>query len=79
MFRKLKFRTNVYLRKSEDKFLNNIENIYGNKEDIVIGYGDWSNYKKMKHLIPSSNIGLRRKIEKSLIWDKSVCFSFWKI
>jgi hypothetical protein len=64
LFRKLKFRTNVYLRKSEDKFLNNIEKIYGKKEDIVIGYGDWSQDKQMKHLIPSSNIGLRRKIEK---------------
>jgi hypothetical protein len=64
LFRKLKFRTNVYLRKSEDKFLNNIEKMYGKKEDIVIGYGDWSNDKQMKHLIPSSNIGLRRKIEK---------------
>jgi hypothetical protein len=64
LFRKLKFRTNVYLRKSEDKFLNNIEKVYGNKEDIVIGYGDWSQDKQMKHLIPSSNIGLRRKIEK---------------
>ena len=64
LFRKLKFRTNVYLRKSEDKFLNNIEKVYGKKEDIVIGYGDWSQDKQMKHLIPSSNIGLRRKIEK---------------
>ena len=64
LFRKLKFRTNVYLRKSEDKFLNNIEKMYGKKEDIVIGYGDWSQDKQMKRLIPSSNIGLRKKIEK---------------
>jgi hypothetical protein len=64
LFRKLKFRTNVYLRKSEDNFLNNIEKMYGNKEDIVIGYGDWSQDKQIKHLMPSSNIGLRRKIEK---------------
>ena len=64
LFRKLKFRTSINLRKSEDKFLNNIEKKYGKKEDIVIGYGDWSNDKQMKHLIPSSNIGLRKKIEK---------------
>lgn len=64
LFRKLKFRTNICLRKSEDKFLNNIEKIYGKKEDIVIGYGDWSLNKQMKHLMPSSNIGIRRKIEK---------------
>ena len=64
LFRKLKFRTNIYLRKSEDKFLNNIEKTYGKSEDIAIGYGDWSLDKQMKHLMPSSNIGLRRKIEK---------------
>jgi hypothetical protein len=64
LFRKLKFRTNICLRKSEDKFLNNIEKMYGKKDEIVIGYGDWSRDKQMKHLMPSSNIGLRKKIEK---------------
>lgn len=64
LYRKLKFRTHIYLRKSEDKFLNNIEKIYGKKEDISIIYGDWSNPKQMKHLMPSSNLGLKRLIEK---------------
>jgi len=64
LFRKLKFRTQVYLRKSEDNFLNNIEKTYGKKEDITLIYGDWSNPKQMKHLMPSSNIGLKRLIEK---------------
>jgi hypothetical protein len=64
LFRKLKFRTHIYLRKSEDKFLNNIEKTYGKKEDITIIYGDWSNPKHMKHLAPSSNLGLKRLIEK---------------
>ena len=31
LYRKLKFRTHIYLRKSEDKFLNNIEKMYGEK------------------------------------------------
>lgn len=64
LFRKLKFRSQVYLRKSEDNFLNNIKKTYGDSKDIVIAYGDWSMNKQMKHNIPSSNIGLRRKIEK---------------
>jgi hypothetical protein len=64
LFRKLKFRTQLYLRKSQDKFLNNIEKIYGKKEDVAIIYGDWSNPKQMKHLMPSSNLGLKRLIEK---------------
>lgn len=65
LFRKLKFRTQIYLRKSEDKFINNINKTFKeDNKDIVIIYGDWSNPKQMKHLIPSSNIGLRRLIEK---------------
>ena len=64
LFRKLKFRTQIYLRKSEDTFLNNIEKTYGKKEDIIIIYGDWSNPKHMKHLMPSNNLGLKRLIEK---------------
>jgi hypothetical protein len=63
LFRKLKFRTHIYLRKSEDTFLNNIEKTYGKKVDIIIIYGDWSNPKHMKHLMPSSNLGLKRLIE----------------
>lgn len=85
LFRKLKFRTQIYLRKSEDKFINNIEKTFNKgkkdkekkdeeqkdeeqkdeeKKEIVIIYGDWSNPRQMKHLMPSSNIGLKRLIEK---------------
>jgi len=52
LFRKLKFRTHIYLRKSEDKFLNNIEKTYGKKEDITIivnrrGRGSLITFKSM--------------------------------
>jgi len=44
----MKWRQFVYSRKSEDKFMNNIKNVFG--DDIVIAYGDWSRSSQMKHL-----------------------------
>lgn len=64
LFRKLKWRTHIYKRKSEDKFLNNIEKKYGKKDEIVIAYGNWSNTKQMKYIMPTMGKGLRRIIEK---------------
>ena len=64
LFRKLKLRTFVYRKKSEDKFLNKIEETYGSKEDIFIGYGDWSNNKQMKYIMPTMGIGFRKLVNK---------------
>ena len=44
LFRKLKWRNWIYQRKSEDKFLNQIEETYGNKEDLSAGFGKGSSY-----------------------------------
>jgi hypothetical protein len=64
LYRKLKWRTWIYGRKSEDKFLNNIEDTYGKKEDLLLCYGNWSNNKQMKYIMPTKGVGLRRTIEK---------------
>ena len=64
LYRKLKWRTWIYGRKSEDKFLNNIEKTYGKKEDLLLCYGNWSNNKQMKYIMPTKGVGLRRTIEK---------------
>jgi hypothetical protein len=64
LYRKLKWRTQIYKRKSEDKFLNNIEKTYGKKEDLLICYGNWSNDKQMKYIMPTQGVGLRRIIGK---------------
>ena len=64
LYRKLKWRTWIYQRKSEDKFLNRIENTYGNKKDLLLCYGNWSNNKQMKYIMPTKGVGLRRTIEK---------------
>jgi len=64
LYRKLKWRTWIYQRKSEDKFLNRIEETYGNKEDLLLCYGNWSNNKQMKYIMPTKGVGLRRVIQK---------------
>ena len=46
LWRKMKWRQFVYSRKSEDKFLNNIKNVFG--DDIVIAYSDWSRSSLLK-------------------------------
>ena len=64
VFRKLNWRTKTYRQKSEDKFLNNITTTFGNKEDIVICIGDWSNKNTIKGLASTMGIGLKRLIHK---------------
>lgn len=62
--RKLNWRSKTYRQKSEDKFLNNIENTYGNKDDILICIGDWSNKNTIKGLSSTMGIGLKRLVAK---------------
>ena len=64
LYRKIKWRTWIYGRTSEDKFLNRIEETYGNKEDLLLCYGNWSNNKQMKYIMPTKGVGLRRVIQK---------------
>ncbi len=62
VWRKMKWRQYVYSRKSEDNFLNRIENTFG--KDCVLAYGDWSRSTQMKHFMPTKGIGLRKIIHK---------------
>jgi hypothetical protein len=64
LHRKLKWRSWIYQRKSEDKFLNKIEETYGKKEDILLCYGNWSRTSQMKYIMPTKGVGLRRVINK---------------
>ena len=64
LYRKLNWRKKVYRKKSEDKFLNAIEHAFGDKEDIVLCIGDWSNKNTIKGLAPSMGVGLKKIIKK---------------
>jgi len=62
VWRKMKFRQYSYGEKSIDTFLNKIKDTFG--ANCLIGYGNWSTDKQMKHSMPTMNKGLRRKIHK---------------
>ena len=62
LYRKMKWRRFVYARKSEDKFLNKMEEAYG--KNAVIAYGDWSRSSQMKYFMPTMGVGLRRLVAK---------------
>jgi len=64
LYRKLNWRTKTYRQKSEDKYLNNIKDTYGNKNDTLICIGDWSNKNTIKGLVSTMGIGLKRLIAK---------------
>ena len=56
LYRKLNWRTKTYRQKSEDKYLNNIKDTYGNKDDTLICIGDWSNKNTIKGLASTMGI-----------------------
>ena len=62
LYRKMKWRQFVYTKKSEDTFLNKIQDTFG--EDAVIAYGDWSRTTQMKHFMPTKGVGLRKLVAK---------------
>lgn len=62
--RKLNWRSKTYRQKSEDKFLNNIEKTYGNKDGVLICIGDWSNKNTIKGLGSTMGIGLKKLVAK---------------
>lgn len=62
LHRKMKFRTYSYSKKSVDKFLNRISEIYG--DNVLIGYGNWSRSTQMKYYESTMNKGLRKLIHK---------------
>jgi hypothetical protein len=62
VWRKMKFRSYSYGKKSLDTFLNKIQSTFGG--NILIGYGNWSRSTQMKHFMPTMNKGLRKLIHK---------------
>ena len=62
IWRKMKFRSYSYGKKSVDMFLNKIKETFG--DNILIGYGNWSRDTQMKNFIPTMNKGLRKFIHK---------------
>lgn len=66
LIRKLKLRSKIYRRKSEDKFINRMKNTFGNPSDIVVVIGNWGNglQTMMKGQKPTLGSGLNKIIAK---------------
>ena len=62
IFRKYKWYSYINKKRSEDKLLNKIEEIYG--KDIIIIIGDWSIGKQMRNFISTPMISLKRKLNE---------------
>jgi len=65
LYRKLNWRSKVYRQKSEDKFLNRIEEKFGDRKDLLICIGDWSNKQGSCIRGPSTmGIGIKKLVNK---------------
>ena len=58
IYRKLKFRSQIFSKNSINNFLNQIEKTYG--KDVVIAYGNWSRSSQMRGLVPTPGTTLKR-------------------
>ena len=61
-----KFKLNRYFntQRSESNMVNNFKKKYGGPEKTIIGFGDHTQGRQMKHLEPTKDIGMRRLFEK---------------
>jgi hypothetical protein len=59
-YRVLKFRAFVNRRRSEDRMVNRFRAKFGSKDEVVLGWGDWSGGSHMKFLEPTKGIGMRK-------------------
>lgn len=61
-FRKMKLRTFIEGKRSEDKFISYIGKIFGN--NCIIAYGNWSRSNQMNNFMPTLGVGMRRLIHR---------------
>ena len=67
-FRKYKWYAYINKKRSEDRLLNKIENMYSKDHIIVIG--DWSVGKQMRHFMSTPNLSIKRKLkERFRVYD----------
>ncbi len=59
-YRVLKWRAFVNRRRSEDRMVNRFRAKFGKKDEVVLGWGDWSSGSHMKFLEPTKGVGMRK-------------------
>jgi hypothetical protein len=69
VFRKLQWNTFMNTQRSEALMLNRFCDMFGTPNDVVIGFGDWSEKMQMKHKEPSKSKG--KFLFVYFLYDKS--------
>jgi hypothetical protein len=65
IFRKLRLQSYRNTKRSEQKMLNNFKRIFGNKEDVVVCFGDYEQKQQMKYKEPTKGKGMRTLFRKA--------------
>ncbi|KAH9252965.1 hypothetical protein BASA81_009121 [Batrachochytrium salamandrivorans] len=64
-YRVLKWRAFVNRRRSEDRMVNRFRDKFGGKDEVVLGWGDWSRGSQMKFLEPTKGVGMRKLFSRA--------------
>ena len=65
LYRKLKLNSYINNQQTEKRLLNRFEKIFGKPEDVIIGFGDFEQYKHRKYKEPVKGKGFRSLFRKS--------------
>lgn len=65
LFRKLKLNGYINRKRNEQKLIKNFSNKFGNKEDVIVCFGDFEQKKHMKFKEPIKGKGIRTLFRKN--------------
>jgi len=63
-YRRLKLNSFINTQKSETRFLNRFQKLFGSSENVIIGIGDYDQYKQRKFKEPIKGKGFRTMFRK---------------
>jgi transposase len=65
IFRKLRLQSYRNIKRSEQRMLNQFQRLFGNKEEVVVCFGDYEQRKQMRYKEPSKGKGMRILFQKA--------------
>jgi len=65
IFRKLRLQSYRNTKRSEQRMLNNFKCIFGNKNDVIVCFGDFEQKQQMKYKEPTKGKGMRTLFRKA--------------
>jgi len=65
IYRKLRFNTHINTQRSEQNLVNRFKKKFGTPDQVVIGYGDWSESHHRKYHEPVKGVGFRKLFRRA--------------